>query len=76
MANKLQDGTYSCSICGELYTSALKADRCRDDHDKIYLPISKSELNMLIHAIQFGDVSVIPETFRKTIEKYQRANFK
>jgi hypothetical protein len=76
MANKLSVGYYACSICGEKYGSMVNADRCRDSHDMLYIPISKSELNLLLHAIVLEDVSAIPNSLRLTLEKYQRASFR
>jgi hypothetical protein len=76
MANKLSDGSYACSVCGENYGSMVKADRCREQHDMLYIPMSRSELNLLLHAIVLEDVSAIPDSLRLTLEKYQRASFR
>lgn len=76
MANKLLDGSYACGICGAKYPSSTRADQCRDEHDILYIPMTREEFNLLLHAIAFDDIGTIPDSLRKTLEKYQRANFK
>ena len=72
MAINLHNGQWACSVCGSKWGGALQADSCRDAHEMLYIPMSKNDFNMLVHAIGFGDVSVIPDTLRETIRKYQR----
>ncbi len=72
MAIKLHDGTYACSICGTKYPQSIKADNCRDSHDMIYIPMSKDELNKLIHAIIMGNTEIVPPHLLNTLQRYAR----
>lgn len=73
MAQKLKDGTFACSVCGKIYSSPAHADSCRDSHEMLYIPISKTELNRLINAIYSGDSSIIPFPLLERLKKYARA---
>lgn len=72
MALKLPDGKFACSICGTKYPQAIKADGCRDSHQLLYIPMSKSELNKLMHAIVMDDFSLVPPHLLQTLQKYAR----
>lgn len=72
MAMKLHDGTYACSVCGSIYPSPARADGCRDSHQLLYIPMSKTELNRLINAIMLDDFSMIPEHLINTLRKYAK----
>lgn len=72
MAQKLQDGSYACSVCGAKYSVPAKADGCRDSHQTLYIPMSKTELNRLINAIMLDDVSLVPHHLITTLQKYAR----
>ena len=72
MAIKQIDGTYKCSICGITYPSPVKADLCRDSHELVYVPMTKTELNRLLMAIQLGDMSLISNELLERLEKYNR----
>lgn len=50
MAIKTSSG-YKCFYCGKFYKHPVDADSCRDEHDLLYVPISKSGLNALLHYI-------------------------
>lgn len=76
MANKLSTGEFSCSICGTKYPSSAKADTCRDSHEILYIPMTKTELNRLLHAINLRDIDYVPQSLLETLGRYQRANFK
>lgn len=72
MATKLKDGTFACSICGAVYPAAAHADGCRDSHQLLYVPMSKTELNRLINAIVLDKVEMVPEHLLSTLRKYAR----
>lgn len=67
---------YACSICNRIYPTPAKADSCREEHDMLYIPVSKTELNRLINAIGLGDVSLIPNSLLDTLRKFQRGHFR
>lgn len=72
MAKRLVTGKYICTICHSEYSYESQADSCRDSHDIVYIPMTKTELNRLLHAIAFGDLSIIPDSLNATLKKYQR----
>lgn len=72
MAVKLGNGNYSCSICGKEYTNPALADACRDSHQYLYIPMSKTELNRLMQAIILDDVTLVPNHLIETLKKYAK----
>lgn len=72
MAIKITDQSYKCSICNKTYKTAIQADNCRDAHEVIYVPILKSDLNLLINFIYSKDESLITSTLMDTLRKYLR----
>jgi len=76
MAIKVQDMGYACSICGRIYSTSAKADSCREQHDMLYIPMSRTELNRLLNALLLGDVSLVPDSLHETLRKYQKAQFR
>ena len=73
MANKLPDGSYACSVCGTKHPTPAKADGCRDSHQLLYIPMSKTELNRLLNAIMLDDMTIVPQHLIITLQKYARA---
>ena len=72
MAIKLPIGTFQCPICSKIYESDASANACKDSHEMIYFPISKTELNRLTMFIQTGDASLLPDSLLERLEKYKR----
>lgn len=72
MATKLIDG-YACSVCGTKYGNPGQADGCRDSHQLLYVPMSKTELNRLLNALVLDDVTLVPNHLIETLRKYARA---
>ena len=65
---------YYCSYCHNEYTDPVKADTCRENHDLIYVAISRSDLNRLIQYIHLGNQELLTPTLIKTLNKYLRGN--
>ncbi len=74
MAIKLPNGKYSCSYCDRVYNTPTEADFCRDNHNLIYIPISKSDLNQLIHFLYMKDDSLLTKSMVKTLTTYLKGN--
>jgi hypothetical protein len=72
MAKKRIDGIFECTVCGKGYYSAQHADACRDAHDLLYIPISRSDLNLLINAIYADNSKLIPEKVVNTLQRYAK----
>lgn len=77
MAIKSADGkTFYCSICGKPYYNSAHADACRNAHDMLYIPISKTDLNRLLHLVLMSDMNLISDEFVQTLQKYQKSQFR
>ena len=72
MAKKLADGKFACTVCGTIHSAAAHADGCRDSHQLVYIPMSKTELNRLLNAIYSDDASIVPSHLITTLQKYAR----
>jgi hypothetical protein len=72
MAIKLENDRFACSICGTVYASPAHADGCRDSHQLVYVPMSKTELNRLLNAIALDDMNLVPPHLISTLQKYSR----
>ncbi len=49
MANKTKDGKYQCFYCLKIYAKPEEADSCREEHDLVYIPVSRSDANKLLN---------------------------
>lgn len=68
MAIKTKDG-YKCAYCGRKFTRAYDADIHRDnEHDIIYLPISREDLNRLMNFIYSGNQELLTPSLLNTIK--------
>jgi hypothetical protein len=76
MAIKMSDGTFACPICGIKHAKEIDAETCKNSHEMLYIPITKTELNRLINGILLENFKLIPESLIDTLMKYQRANFR
>jgi hypothetical protein len=72
MAIELKDGTFACSVCGEKYPLASKANACRDSHEMLYIPMTKTEVNRLMNAIILNQVELVPESVIETLRRYAK----
>lgn len=71
MAIKLIDG-FACSICGKVFPQASQADVCREQHDMLYIPMSRTELNRLLNALVLNQVELVPDSLYTTLRKYTK----
>ncbi len=72
MAIKLVDGSYACSVCGVKYPNPVAADGCRESHQLLYIPMSKTELNRLMYALINEDFDTVPRHLWDTLQKYAK----
>ncbi len=71
MAKKLSNGRFACTVCGKSnFTSPQHADACRDSHNILYIPIEKSDLNLLINAIILENFNLVPQNVLNTFRRY------
>ncbi len=71
MAIKNKKGRYECFYCLKDYNRPEKADQCREEHDILYLPISRSDANRLLNYLFIGDPKILEGT--KTARFLQKA---
>lgn len=70
MANKLPNGNYECSYCHKEYSHPQKADACRENHDLVYVPISKGDLNRLVQFLYLKDDDLLTNSLVDTLRNY------
>jgi hypothetical protein len=73
MSVKVATG-FACGYCGKVFDQASKADVCRDGHDLIYIPLSSTDLNNLLHFIQTKDEQFLTPRLMDTLQRYLRGN--
>jgi hypothetical protein len=72
MAIKLDNNTYQCPFCNKIYSQMMLAVSCEQQHNIIYFPIVKSELDNLIKFIYTKDERLLSESFYNRLMKYRR----
>lgn len=75
MAIKRRDGTFQCVYCERIYRTEAEADKCREDHDIIYIPLSRSDLNKLLNYMMIPDPKVLAgSNVSRILFRYMRGN--
>ena len=72
MANKTKEGKYKCSYCGKKYDDPVKADTCRDNHDLIYLPLTREDIFALGAFLYTKNEKDLTDSLVNQILKYRR----
>lgn len=65
---------YLCGYCGERYNDMYKADRCYEQHELIFVPLSKSDLNSLLQFLYLRNEALLTKTLVATLSRYIAAN--
>lgn len=73
MLNK-NNKIYCCKYCHKQYKDEFKADVCLEDHELIYVALSKTDLNRLINFLYLKDDSLLTNTLVESLNKYLRGN--
>jgi len=64
MTIKTKDGRFVCIYCEKPYKTEKEAVECREKHDLIYVPLSRPELNKLLHYIMApNNPKVLDDTY-------------
>jgi hypothetical protein len=58
----------------KIHTTAEKARACENEHEVIYVPFLKEDLNRLINFIATGDRALLTERLSRTLFRYVRAS--
>lgn len=74
-----RNGKWFCGICNKEYPSATKADECRESHDIIYVPLTRTDLNRLIQFIWLAphddkSQKLLTPSLVKTLNRYLKGN--
>lgn len=72
MAFKTKEGKYQCSYCGKVYDDPVRADACREDHDLIYLPLTREDILALGAFLYTKNEKDLTDSLVKQILKYRR----
>lgn len=67
-------GKWLCGYCGKEYTDQTKADLCRDQHELIYVPFTKDDLNRLQHFLYSKDEAILSKSLIDTLQRYIGGN--
>lgn len=59
MANKTKSGKYQCFYCLKEYSKSEEADKCREGHDIIYVPISRVDASKLLNYLYIPDSEIL-----------------
>lgn len=70
MAIKTEDGKFKCTYCGKLYDELTLANKCRTDHDLIYVPLAMEDIKSLIAFIYTKDETVLTKRVVQQFMKY------
>ena len=63
-----------CFYCGKWYEKPERARKCENEHDVIFVPILREDLNRLLNFIASGDRGLLTERLSKTLFRYTRAS--
>ena len=69
-----QRGMWLCGYCGKPYTDPVKADNCRDSHELIYIPLTKTDLNRLLQFLYTKNDELLTESLVNTLQTYLGGN--
>jgi hypothetical protein len=74
MATKEANGKFSCPICHIQYDRLVLADTCEKTHKTIYVPMQRTDINLLIQFLFTDDRSLLPklEGLVKTLMQYTK----
>jgi hypothetical protein len=62
-----------CFYCDKYFADPEKARKCESEHDVIFVPILRKDLNRLINFIATGDRNLLTERLSKVLFRYVRA---
>lgn len=78
MSVKLKNGNYACGYCGKQFngkTAQSDADTHKEEHDLIYLQISKEDLQKLVLFIFSKDERLLGEDLVNRLQSYLKGAF-
>ena len=70
VAIKADYNRWKCGYCFKPFNSQVEADKCKDNHDLIYVPLTPTEISRLVNFIYLKEDELIPPGL---VEKLQTA---
>jgi hypothetical protein len=61
-----------CFYCDKYYPDKEKARECENNHDVLFVPILREDLNRLLNFIATGDRDLLTERLSKVLFRYVR----
>ena len=61
---------YKCGYCQKIFVTSPEADKCKDSHQLIYVPLSIDDLNRLVNFIYLKEEKLLTEDLVNTLQKY------
>ena len=79
MSIKTKEGKYQCFYCLKEYNRPEEADSCREEHDIVYLPLSRSDVSKLLNYMFIPDPKIldgtrIAEILQRALKKREKKN--
>jgi hypothetical protein len=59
-----------CFYCSKYYENPADARVCENNHDVVYIPMLKEDLNRLINFIATGERQLLTERLSRTLFRY------
>jgi len=59
-----------CFYCGKYYENPANARKCENEHDVIFVPMLREDLNRLLNFIATGDRDLLTERLSRTLFRY------
>lgn len=75
MAIKLKNGKYACGYCKTEFTNPTDAEACKENHNLIYVAISKADLNKLLLFIFSKEDKILPNDLIERLQRYLKNSF-
>jgi hypothetical protein len=75
MVEKIDLG-FRCTICNSIYQTSDKAEKCEQEHDKIYVPFKREDLFKLLQFIMTKDDSLLSKSLIDTLNKYKKGYYR
>ena len=61
-----------CKYCSKVFEKQEQANECYINHDILFVPISRSDLNRLINFMYIGETKLLTKTLSDTLMKSRR----
>lgn len=71
MAIKTEDGKFKCGYCGKLFDELTLANKCRTDHDLIYVALTMEDIRSIINFMYSKDEKHLSERAVQQFMKYK-----